>query len=751
MARPILRSVLIVLAALFATGAAHDVDAQSKQRVLILVVDGLRPDYVTPALMPRLNALAERGVRGLNHHAVFPTVTRVNAPSIFTGRHPGGHGLLGNTVYIPDVAADRILSAADAADLRAIDDATGGRLLTAPSLGELLARRGLVFFAASSGSEGSATLMNHRGAGAGLVHHAVTLPDSLGPIVRSLLGPVPEIPDGAPEIPRVARAVDAVLRIGLDRADADVLAAWLTEPDNTAHAHGIGSPETVAILREVDDQIGRLLDGLGERGVLSSTDILVTSDHGFSTRVGKQNIESLLVSAGLKASDNSTDVIVAGDAIHVREGGPERIARIVMLLQSTDWIGPVFTRAREPGADLGVIPGTLSFAAIGWDHGRSADILVSGNWSDLPNRWGYAGSVLVPGVAGHGTSSPWDIRATFIAAGPRIKEGGVSHVPTGNIDITPTTLHLTGVPVPSDIDGRVLSELLRDGPDPSEMRVTGEPVSTEVSRSGVTYRLTANRSRVGNTRYLDGTRVERIGESDVTFVAHRGGIVPGHPENTLSAFRNAIAHGVHAIEIDLRATRDGEVVILHDETVDRTTNGHGSVGSLTSGDVRALDAGGGERIPAYAEVLEVVAGTRVQLLLDIKESPQLDRRKVVRLTEQHGATTRVIVGVRSIDDLHTFRNLDPDLRTLGLVASIDQIEPFIGGGVDVIRLWPEWIDANGGLIQKIHGLGKPVWVTAGDAPLAELERLVQLGVDGVLSDSPALASPLLAFARRHRR
>ena len=68
---------------------------------MILVVDGLRPDYVTDELMPRLDRLAASGVRGLAHHAVFPTVTRVNGPSIVTGRYPSGHGLMGNTVYVP--------------------------------------------------------------------------------------------------------------------------------------------------------------------------------------------------------------------------------------------------------------------------------------------------------------------------------------------------------------------------------------------------------------------------------------------------------------------------------------------------------------------------------------------------------------------------------------------------------------------------------------------------------------------------
>lgn len=103
---------------------------------------------------------------------------------------------------------------------------------------------------------------------------------------------------------------------------------------------------------------------------------------------------------------------------------------------------------------------------------------------------------------------------------------------------------------------------------------------------------------------------------EVVFVAHRGGIVPGYPENTLAAFRHAIELGVDAIEIDPRGTKDGEIVIMHDATVDRTTNGRGRVEDLALRELKALDAGGGERVPTYEEVLELVAGSGVDLLLD---------------------------------------------------------------------------------------------------------------------------------------
>jgi glycerophosphoryl diester phosphodiesterase len=270
----------------------------------------------------------------------------------------------------------------------------------------------------------------------------------------------------------------------------------------------------------------------------------------------------------------------------------------------------------------------------------------------------------------------------------------------------------------------------------------------------------------------------------VVNVGHRG-LSPGFPENTLAAFRNSIEIGVDVIEVDLRGTADGEVVILHDETVDRTTDGTGDVTEMTLEEIKALDAGSwfdpsfaGERIPTYEEVLELVAGTGVKLLLDIKLSPVLDKERIVRLTEQFGAELDVIVGVRSVEDLREFRALNPNLRTLGFIPEPGSIKEFQRAGVDIIRLWPDndddqdWIydsrdsrrcqaevrkrqrqyergkiDDPGSrscLVQKVHDLGLPVWTTADDRPREELDELIQLRVNGILTDLPLVLAELLA-------
>lgn len=249
----------------------------------------------------------------------------------------------------------------------------------------------------------------------------------------------------------------------------------------------------------------------------------------------------------------------------------------------------------------------------------------------------------------------------------------------------------------------------------------------------------------------------------VTVIAHRG-LAPGLPENTLAAFRGAIALGVDAIEIDLRVTADGHLVVLHDDTVDRTTDGRGRVADLTLAEVKELDAGryagpefGGERVPTYRQVLEVLQGSRTQLLLDVKDCPIDAIAEVVESTAEVSASGEVIIGPRTATDLRTFKKLDPGLRALALVPGRQDAPPdpaviaeFADAGADLIRLWPSWIltEHGGGnqLMRTVLALGTPVWTCAdtlygdirADAPEDDLRRLVDAGVSGIMTDLPEL-------------
>lgn len=181
---------------------------RAEQRHLLIVLDGLRPDYVTPELMPNLHALGARGVVFTAHHAVYPTVTRVNAASIATGgAYPETHGLMGNAVFFPAVDATRFLSTGERENLLRIEEAEDGRLLTAPTLGERLQGAGMRLLVASAGSSGSSYLLNHTLAGGGVIHYEYALPETLGQAVRERIGAPP--PAAAPNRGRNRYAVDA--------------------------------------------------------------------------------------------------------------------------------------------------------------------------------------------------------------------------------------------------------------------------------------------------------------------------------------------------------------------------------------------------------------------------------------------------------------------------------------------------------------------------------------------------------------
>ena len=183
------------------------------------------------------------------------------------------------------------------------------------------------------------------------------------------------------------------------------------------------------------------------------------------------------------------------------------VSEIVTALQDADEVGAIFTRTAPPSGAEGWVRGTLSFETARWAHARSADILFSPNWTAEPNEHGYPGAVMTGGVAGHGSSSPYDVHNTLIAAGPDVKEGVEVSTPTGNVDLAPTILSLLGLEIPATMQGRVLAEALGDGPDPSSIMVETRTLQAETEDGN--FSVTAHVSEVDGRRYLDYTEVER--------------------------------------------------------------------------------------------------------------------------------------------------------------------------------------------------------------------------------------------------
>lgn len=478
-----------------------------RDKTLIVFFDGLRPDYITSDIMPHLYAFKQKGCYGTQHHSVFPTVTRVNSASYSTGSYPATHGLMGNTVFFPQVNKVKGLDTGEAEDLAKINEATGGRLLTATSLGQVLQAAGEKMMVFSSGSTGQALLQNHTVSGGAILNPGMILPESMKPELINALGPLP--PYTKPNTARHKWVADAFMKYGMAPNGPLVSAIWFSDPDGAAHSDGIGSPLALKALAAVDHEFGRIIDSLTASNLLSHYNILISTDHGFVTYAGKDNLTGFLIREGLKKDSVSTDVVVAEGAIYVKDHDTAVIRNIVQRLQAQEWVGALFTKGK-PGSMQGAVAGTLSFESVHWNHERAGDILVAPNWNDNKNNAGYAGTSFSRGVAGHGGSSPYEIHIPFIVSGPAFKKSAESNIPTSNIDIVPTVLALYQLKVPATMDGRVLSELFRSNADKALPKVEVSTAEVKAVCGEGTYQLSLETSKVGKSRYVNYTKVVRL-------------------------------------------------------------------------------------------------------------------------------------------------------------------------------------------------------------------------------------------------
>ena len=298
--------------------------------IVIVVFDGLQPAQVTPELMPNLARFAAEGVTGINHHAVFPTVTRANVASIVTGHHPGAHGLTANTLVIPEFDPRHAIGALEPT---LTEVAANHPVLLTPTLGDILHRHGHEYIAVGAGTSGNAYLQNPNAetAGGATIHPDFCLPRSLYAELVSRFGPWPD--RQGPSAPKMDHILRIFTEYVLPERRPAVSMLWLSEPDVSQHAHGVGSAEAVQAIGESDRHFGRLLDWLEGRGLPSDTNVIVVSDHGYSTISEIIDIEAKVREAGFPPGDQPGGVAVAANGgvcsllrIRRHDGTPGRVA-----------------------------------------------------------------------------------------------------------------------------------------------------------------------------------------------------------------------------------------------------------------------------------------------------------------------------------------------------------------------------------------------------------------------------------------
>ena len=243
-------------------------------------------------------------------------------------------------------------------------------------------------------------------------------------------------------------------------------------------------------------------------------------------------------------------------------------------------------------------------------------------------------------------------------------------------------------------------------------------------------------------------------------IAHRG-FRAKYPENTLAAFRAAEDAGAPALELDATLTRDRRVVVIHDDAVDRTTDGGGSVADFTLEELKRLDAGAwfdprfaGERIPTLAEVFGAV-GEEMGINIEIKGGavePDFPsdaiERQVTRLISERNARHRVLVSSFDRDALIRVRELDAQCRIGVLTADpVTENDVALCRRLDAFSLNPDHRNVDKAGMDRLRGAGFRVFPYTVNDPM-EIERLLDLGVDGVITDDPAVA---LQFRQKPER
>src|SRR5438105_5677244 len=273
------------------------------EHVLVVVWDGMRPDFVSEQNTPALWKLAQRGVIFRNHHSIYPSATIVNGTAINTGVYANRSGILANHDYQPAINPKSSIDVENARVIRKGDELSGGKYIAVRTIAELIHNGGgktaiataktvgLLFDRHAESRSGQNIF-----AGRSLPHEAITE-------IGKMLGSFPPASQAAGRDRWTTRALtdflwrDAIPEFSL---------LWLSEPDDTEHKTAPGDPAALAAIKSSDKNLRKVLEALdrpasGKPTARQASDIFVVSDHGFSTIARAIDIRKILREAGFDA------------------------------------------------------------------------------------------------------------------------------------------------------------------------------------------------------------------------------------------------------------------------------------------------------------------------------------------------------------------------------------------------------------------------------------------------------------------
>lgn len=216
-----------------------------------------------------------------------------------------------------------------------------------------------------------------------------------------------------------------------------------------------------------------------------------------------------------------------------------------------------------------------------------------------------------------------------------------------------------------------------------------------------------------------------------TVIGHRGA-AGLKPENTLASFEHAIELGVDAVECDVHLTRDGRVAVIHDDTADRTTDGTGRIAEMTLAEIRALDAGDGQRVPTLEELLSAVAG-RCGLLCEIKADAAAAPAAEAVLAS--GVERDVIFISFALGRLVEVKRRRGDLQVGAVFGSddLDEIDRALELGLSQVGLYYKAVSPA--IVERVRAAGVSLGVWTPNR-LSEMKAMIALGVDAITTDRP---------------
>jgi hypothetical protein len=578
------------------TAAAAFAQNNTPRNLILFVPDGLRGRIVTPQTAPAMAEVRDKGVNFKNPHSLFPTFTMANGSAMATGHYLGDTGTFSNTIYTayPVAHANDTVTPFLEVDpvLLDVDEHFGGDYLNEETI--LKMARGQGFSTAALGKLGPTFLFDHTDQTGADGLHSIVIDDATGgkngvPLSQEMQAaltkaalPLATPPRGdnskagdaktpGTTVPNTAQqayfadvATKVVLPMFKARNKPFVLVFWSRDPDGSQHntgdslnaiTPGINGPTSLAGIKNADNNLAQLRRALDDLGLAASTNVIVSSDHGFST-ISKESKTSpstkgtyddtpagflpmgflaidLAKALNLplfdpndknaRVADNARpkagngllgqdpakpDLVVAtnggSDLIYLPNKDRKLAGRAIAALLEQDYVSGLFV-----DDDLGRFPGALPMSQLGLKGKsvtpRPAIVVNFRSWSsgcEEPTNCSVevADTVLRQGQGMHGSFSRGDTMNFMAAIGPDFKSGYVDALPVSNADVGATAARLLGLtPKPKgNLIGRVMTEAMPNGAIP---RGISGSVSSRVSANGL--KTVLQFQRVESQRYFD--------------------------------------------------------------------------------------------------------------------------------------------------------------------------------------------------------------------------------------------------------